>query len=110
MKKLMFSALACIAFAFSGFASNEVVNETSDAKISENIAIEKDSVIDNNSEASTGDCNVRIVATDAYGRRFDKVFNYGNIPSDCCDSSKKDKVNELKNLGATIAKIETTWG
>ena len=27
MKKLMFSALACVAFAFSGFASNEVVNE-----------------------------------------------------------------------------------
>jgi len=25
MKKMMFSALACVAFAFSGFASNEVV-------------------------------------------------------------------------------------
>ena len=27
MKKLLFSALACVAFAFSGFASNEVVGQ-----------------------------------------------------------------------------------
>ena len=27
MKKLIFSALACVAFAFSGFASNEAINE-----------------------------------------------------------------------------------
>ena len=38
MKKLMFSALACVAFAFSGFASNEVVNE--DNFTNENFLIE----------------------------------------------------------------------
>ena len=36
MKKLMFSTLACVAFAFSGFASNEVVIENQEIKIEEN--------------------------------------------------------------------------
>ncbi len=31
----MFSALACVAFAFSGFASNEVITENQEIKIEE---------------------------------------------------------------------------
>lgn len=47
MKKLLFSAMACIAFAGSAFASNEVVNENHhlENEISENdsvLAIESD--------------------------------------------------------------------
>jgi len=39
MKKLLFSALACVAFAFSGFASNEVVKEEN--VLNQNNLIEK---------------------------------------------------------------------
>ena len=47
MKKMMFSALACVAFAFSGFASNEVVEA-------------KEFVSDINLETEVDDFNLKV--------------------------------------------------
>jgi hypothetical protein len=48
MKKLMFSALACVAFAFSGFASNEVVKE--EKVLDGNNSIETEITVSNTKE------------------------------------------------------------
>ena len=45
MKKLLFSALACVAFAFSGFASNEEV-EVKEIVADLNLEIEKSTEIE----------------------------------------------------------------
>ena len=66
----MFSALACVAFAFSGFASNEVVNEEKVVKIDEEkgLDIEKEefAVIPCNFTINTVDQNGKIIKTKKY--------------------------------------------
>ena len=109
MKKLLLSAIACVAFAGSSFASNEIVkNEiTSD----ENFQIENATEIINLVESDTKPCRFRITGRDVYGRPFDTPFRTeGNVTSEGCDTAKNAKVKELKEQGATIDKIDSTWG
>ena len=81
MKKLMFSALACVAFAVSGFASNEVVNE-------EKVSNEKTEKIltDQDIEILTGKAHKNVGKTDYFRKRgftdeTIETYNLGYTPS-----------------------------
>jgi len=109
MRKLVFSALACVAFAGSGFASNEVVkNEiTSD----ENFQIENSTEIINSVESDTKPCRFRIIGRDAFGRSFDTTWETtSNTTEGGCGKAKDAKVKELQDQEATIDKTIVVWG
>lgn len=101
MKKLMFSALACVAFAFSGFASNEVVNEE---KVSnENIVIETKTdvneikiTVDSNFRV-TGNCNYTLTRT---FRGFDGKY-YTQSKSYTTDAKSATDCAAIANNHAT---------
>ena len=73
MKKLMFGALACVAFAFSGFASNEVMKEEKVVKIDEvkSLDFEKE-------EFAVTPCNFTINIVDQNGNII-KTKKYTNV-------------------------------
>lgn len=94
MKKFLFSALACVAFAGSGFASNEVVSEiaeietvTTSVENNEMNSINKTSnvfidSIDNNSDPCQ--LTVRVYAkTKEGGLRLIHIGGYSSSSEDC---------------------------
>ncbi len=66
MKKMMFSALACVAFAFSGFASNEV-QDVNHLEIDKFQSIEHDDEIDPVYKVV---CTVHVHLTDWFGNDY----------------------------------------
>jgi|SRR5690606_5823181 len=109
MKKFLFSALACIAFAGSSFASNEIVKN--EINLDEKSQIENSAKITNLVESDTKPCRFRITGRDVYGRSFNSPYRtVDNVTSEGCDAAKNAKVLELKEQGATIDTVESTWG
>jgi len=64
MKKMFLSALACVAFAGSTFASNEIVNEN----MYLNDEVDTNVLKENSGIHYKYTCNVSIYYTDAWGR------------------------------------------
>jgi len=91
MKKLMFSALACVAFAFSGFASNEVVNEQYKTSL---FKIE-----------FSGECqySITLVYTGSDGKTYkeDKTFK---VPAKDADDCATKANNHLAQLNKGLVK------
>ena len=109
MRKMFLSALACVAFAGSSFASNEIVNKEiiSDDKSQVENSVE----IISTAEADKKPCKFRIKGKDVYGRPFNTEWRTaGNVTSSDCDGAKDSKILELKRQGATIEKASTDWG
>lgn len=104
MKKLVFSALACVAFAGSAFASNEVVVEKQELKSEKSVELE---IVESNEKP----CNFRVTGRDAYGRSFVSSWRtVENTTQSGCDGAKNAKIKELEKLGAKIDKVDSTWG
>jgi len=102
MKKIMFSALACVAFAFSGFASNEVVDESIDVKMSENVMIQNDYLIQEfEFFDDKGDCNIVIIVTTPKGMIVDVITRKkANTTSIDCASTFKGMMDlTIKEYG-----------
>lgn len=73
MKKLLFSALACVAFAGSGFASNEIIVDlpsVPEEKVDSTVINSKDDKTENG--VSAIECN-----TTLYGRYLTQIVNEG---------------------------------
>lgn len=104
MRKLLFSALACVAFVGSGFASNEVVYDTKNLKTE--ISVDLDMVV-----AEKKPCSYTIKGKDAFGRDFHTRWTLqGEVTSADCDNAKNNRVAQLEKQGATIESTSTHWG
>ncbi|WP_177761556.1 hypothetical protein [Flavobacterium sp. I3-2] len=99
MKKIMFSALACVAFAFSGFASNEVVegNESvSDFNLETEIN-ESDFNIE-----GTKPCEYYISITSPEGVIIDFKMYFSDLKPGPCSESFKTEFEHIKRLYPTM--------
>jgi len=88
MKKMMFSALACVAFAFSGFASNEVVDEPKNEI--DNFSLNGSTINDSNFglEEDWGLCTITITVTNADGEVTDTA-TYHRLAESAADCTSK---------------------
>lgn len=104
MKKLVFSALACVAFAGSSFASNEIVDkydnycsETSNDKIEFNKP-----------------CKIEVRAKDGEGNSVTKYASgSGNISLSDCDNVRSRFEEDLRADGYTFdsdTDVTLIWG
>ena len=112
MKKLLFSALACVAFAFSGFASNEEV-EVKEIVADLNLEIEKSTEIETVYSENDyiiqefeffndkGDCNIVIIVTTPKGMIIDVITRKkaNTTSSDCASTFKGMMDLTIKEYG-----------
>lgn len=103
MRNFLFSALACVAFAGSGFASNEVVSDKQDLTLEKSVELDI-------ADDSKKDCYYIIKGTDGYGRPFHTKWTVGVVSSADCDNAKNDRVKLLERQGATIESTSVHWG
>ena len=105
MKKLVFSAIACVAFAGNGFASNEIVFEKQDflAEMSKNSEI---------TESGGNPCKVYVWATGPDGKSDWKSGDGGSLSYDDCGKYKDGFVKDLREKGFTFEEenIKVIWG
>ena len=97
MKKLMFSALACVAFAFSGFASNEVVNENE--VINENELINEELSINDTIAEFDAACKQWIEVARTCGGSFYLCEDNYTTPKELIDAM--ERYNSLQCYGLT---------
>ncbi|MBA5791573.1 hypothetical protein H1R17_10140 [Flavobacterium sp. xlx-214] len=103
MKKFIFSALACVAFAGSSFASNEIVNckqlnsvelqlNSEDINlVNENFIIKEQLVVNN------GLCEIVILVFDRGGNLIDAVSRKSaNVSADWCANSYNRMLDMMK--------------
>ena len=94
MKKIVFSAIASIAFMGSAFASNEIINlpEITEGNISLNEIIVVNDKVHNNTEKDP--CIINIYTTNSKGERILKsTHKIKTYPYSDCDEAIK-AVNE----------------
>nr|WP_298002706.1 hypothetical protein [uncultured Flavobacterium sp.] len=86
MKKLFFTALACVAFAFNGLASNEVVTK-----------------LDNINDADIG-CRLQVNIVNADGVMEEVLYFHGplNLSRKSCFEWANIKMDELAEKGLII--------
>ncbi|RRJ91643.1 hypothetical protein EG240_05435 [Paenimyroides tangerinum] len=90
MKKLMFSALVCVAFAFSGFASNEEVKgEKTKINEQENIQVSEEK---NFAEA----CYITITTTRKDGTTRTQEYYVSSSPFKTCEEAVADLNKKFK--------------
>ncbi len=102
MKKLLFSALACVAFAGSSFAANEIVVENQhEIEVKEGFLIKNNYTFE--SVNSTNNCFVRVDVYDSRGRfvRSHYFSTTTTSEADCADyaTSCRMLVNMVYNDG-----------
>lgn len=83
MKKLVFSTLACVAFAGSAFASNETVDNID---VFENLNF------------SDHPCQFLILVLDRHGNILDHVIFYGSKEGDPCLDNMMGEAERLQGL------------
>ena len=97
MKKLLFTAMACVAFAFNGLASNEVVENTND-KI----------------EETKKPCKIAVKLKGADGEIYVRYASgAGNITLSDCDNVRVRFEKDLKEEGYEFNSDEDVtliWG
>ncbi len=79
----MFSALVCVAFAFSGFASNEVVKENEEIKIEENSNTLEKYVFSEEDGCTT--CTVTTIRYGSDGRETSRSDQQARVCNNTCD-------------------------
>ena len=99
MKKLLFSAMACIAFAGSAFASNEVVSKQDFL------------LLEMNEFEPKKPCKVHVYVKDRNGNFSWQTGDGGNLTWDDCGKFKDKFIEELKtkNLAPTDD-VTVIWG
>lgn len=104
MRNFLFSALAFVAFAGSGFASNEIVYDEQNLKTE--ISVDLDIVDD-----AKKPCSYTIKGKDGFGRSFNTTWTVaGDVTSEYCDEAKNNRVALLERQGSTIESTSTHWG
>ncbi len=104
MKKMFFTAIGIVAFAGSGFASNEIVYNKHISEIEKNIEL---SITD----AVKKPCSYSIIGTDAHGRTFSATWETReNVTREDCEEAKNNKVKHLESMGASIDSVSINWG
>jgi|GEM_PF-2436501 len=107
MKKLVFSALACVAFAGSAFASNTVVNEKDSFKGDKKKVESNDFSLD---KLFFDNCAGSFVYKDKTGKQMTKTLTGGTKASyDECLDWMEDKMTDLKAAGYTLVKYSNTY-
>ena len=99
MKKLLFSAMACIAFAGSAFASNEVVTENDVTIMAEQLDSKKPCLI-----TATVTKNGQSMTKYAHGS--------GDVSLADCEGVMNAFIQDLKNEGYVFSEKDITliWG
>ena len=102
MRKLVFSALACVAFAGSGFAANEVVKLRNIEEIKELEII----------ESSGKPCNVYVWVQTPDGKKEWRTGEGGSLSWYDCGSYKDKFLQGLREEGLKFSDedISVTWG
>lgn len=115
MKKFLFSALACVAFAGSGFASNEVVPEIAEIE-TVTTSVENNSAYLNTNisvEDTPNDgkpCSYTIVYTNNAGRKVTVTgTSNGNVSAVTCANIVSIEVNKLRESGLSVDSFSTEW-
>lgn len=116
MRNFLFSALACVAFAGSGFASNEVVSEIAEIE-TVTTSVENNSAYLNTNisvEETSNDrkpCSYTIVYSDRSGNRITVTGqSEGNVSAVVCSNIVSNEVKNLENLGARVHSFSSEWG
>lgn len=91
MTKLILSALACVAFAGSAFASNEVV-------LNDNLKDLKN----DSTEKVFGACYLTVSGKDAEGNTYSDKFSWNSRSSTNCSKEATKKLESLENQGYKI--------
>ena len=101
MKKFLFSALACVAFAGSGFASNEVVLDT---KFITNEYLEA-------LNAKVGDCSFSFKVVDNAGNVVETGWMRSTNPvtRGDCSSFVSGAIQKLESEGYTVSEYSMVW-
>lgn len=104
MRKFVLSAIACVAFAGSSFASNEVVYEKQD------LSLEKSDKL--TIQESQRPCTVYVWVTAPDGERQWKTGEGGSLSWDDCGEYKDGFLNGLREQGFEFSEDDITviWG
>lgn len=106
MKKFLFSALACVAFAGSSFASNEVINDT---KYVSTTVEKADDKPDFNKS-----CKIAVKVKDRFGNGSTQYAGgSGNISLADCDNVRSRFEEDLRAKGYTFnseTDVTLIWG
>ena len=95
MKKVFFSALACVAFAGSAFASNEVVNDSMSQEVS---------------DATSSNCDLTTVEKTKDGRTRIVNYNLGSGVSRAdCDRYILSQLADIEKQGTTVTQYSTCF-
>lgn len=115
MKKFLFSALACVAFAGSGFASNEVVSEITEIEMVTTSADGNSfhmnaSVFTQQRSNETRPCSYTIVYTNKAGRKVTVTGNTsGNVSAVTCANVMSIEVKKLEDSGMRVHSFSSEW-
>ena len=101
MRKFLFSALAVVAFAGSGFASNEVVSDT---KVITNEYLET-------LNARTGDCSFSFKIVDNVGNVVETGWmrSANPVTRKDCSSFVSGAIQKLESEGYTVSEYSMVW-
>ena len=115
MRNFLFSALACVAFAGSGFASNEVVSEIAEIE-TVTTSVENNSAYLNTNisvEETSNDrkpCSYTIVYTNKAGRKVTVTGNTsGNVSAVTCANVMSIEVKKLEDSGMRVHSFSSEW-
>lgn len=96
---MLFSALACVAFAGSAFASNEVV-------VNDNL---KDAQKDDKTEEFFGGCYFTVKGFDKDGLPYDKPQQWSSGSAEDCNAKVKKHLETLSAQGIRVLEFTNTY-
>ena len=99
MKKLFFSALACVAFAGSAFASNEVV-------LNDN---QKDAQKNDKTEELFGGCYFTVKGVNPDGSSYTKPAQWSSGSAEDCNARTKRHLESLAGQGIKVLEYTNTY-
>lgn len=104
MKKIVFSAIALMAFSTNSIANNEIVSEKNNLKTT----IVEQQVEDKDKKP----CKFFIKGVDAHGRKFytEYTVTSGNTTLRGCNNAAADKAEKLELQDSKIESVEIVWG
>ena len=113
MRKFLFSALACVAFAGSGFASNEVVSENAETK-TVTTSVENDFDFKYKKTIILEErkpCGVYVYVKNSDGtHRWIAHETKDPVSWDDCGTFKDETVKQMKLEKFAIEQVTVTWG
>ncbi len=103
MKKMVFSAIALIAFSVNSMANNKIVREIINLK---NTTIEQ-----HVEEKDKKPCKFFIKGVDAHGRKFytEYTVTSGNTTLRGCNNAAADKAEKLELQNSKVESVQVVW-